>query len=394
MIYLDWASTSPPDAAILAQAAESASTRFGNPSSAHALGREARAELAACRSRFASCLGAPSGQVVFTGGGSEADAIAMLSALRAQDRLRASGLSKKLRIVTTEIEHPAIFEEAKLLESLGMDLVFLRPGPDGLVAPGEVAEAITRETALVAVMAVNNETGAIQDLAGISAAIAAASKTLGTKPPRLHADAVQALGKIEFNPARLGISSAAFSAHKIRGPRCFGALWTAFPFEPLALGGGQEGGMRAGTESLQGAWAFAAAAEKARAALDEGRAAALALESRLLDGLAKIPGASALPLGRRPGDPRYSPFILSAAFPGLSGEVFARALSDEGLAVSTGSACSTNSRRKGRRVLEAMGLEPELAFSSIRLSWGGLSSPQDIDAFLEAASKLYLRLKT
>lgn len=393
MIYLDWASTSPPDSAVLAEAAAAAATFYGNPSSAHELGKAARAALEAARSRLAKCLGSPGGQLVFTGGGSEADSIALLAALRSQDRIRAAGLSKRLRIVITEIEHAAVHEEARLLAELGLEVLFLRPGADGRVDPRAVAEAVTRETVLVAVMAVNNETGAVQPLAEIGAAVSAAAAGLGVKPPRLHADAVQAFGKIPFEPAALGITSAAFSAHKIRGPRGVGALWLAAPLEPLAIGGGQEGGLRAGTESLQGALAFAAAAERATASLDERRAAARALEARLIEGLAAIPSALPLPLGRKAGDERYSPFILSAAFPGLSGEVLARALSDEGVAVSTGAACSSNARKKGRRVLEAMGLEPDLAFSSIRISWGEPSTGSDIDAFLEKASSLYARLK-
>ncbi|HOX31941.1 MAG TPA: cysteine desulfurase family protein [Spirochaetales bacterium] len=393
MTYLDWASTSPPDASLLAGAAEAASQFYANPSSGHALGAAARAELERIRGRLAAALGAGPGRVVLTSGGSEADAIVLLSALRAQDRLRASGLSKRLRVVTTEIEHPAVHEQARLLQSLGLELVYLYPRADGRVDPAELAEAVTRETVLVAVMAVNNETGAVQPLAELARALAAASAALGTKPPRFHADAVQALGKLEFRPAELGISSAAFSAHKIRGPRGSGALWMQGELEPLAVGGGQEEGTRPGTESLQGAWAFAGAAEKALSSLAERREAALALEARLISGLASIPGALPLPLGRGPGDARYSPFILSAAFPGLSGEVLARALSDSGIAVSTGSACSSNARRKGRRVLEAMGLQPELAFSSIRVSWGELTGGGDIDAFLEAASTLYKKLK-
>lgn len=393
MIYLDWASTSPPDAELLAGAAEAASSFYGNPSSAHALGVRARVELEDSRARLQRCLGSPEGRLVLCSGGSEADAIALLAVLRNKDRLREAGLSKKPRIVTTEIEHPAVYEEARLLESLGVDVAYVRPGADGLVDPERVADAITRETALVAVMAVNNETGAVQPLAAIAAAVGRAARALDAPLPRIHADAVQALGKIEFRPAALGLSSAAFSAHKLRGPRGAGALWTASPLDPLAVGGGQEGGLRAGTENLQGAWAFARAAEKAVGSLAARREAARALEARLLSGLASIPGATPLPLGRAAGDERYSPFVLSVAFPGLSGEVMARALSDSGIAVSTGSACSTNSRRKGRRVLEAMGLKPDLAFSSIRLSWGDLTDAAAIDAFLEAAARLYRQLK-
>jgi cysteine desulfurase len=241
---------------------------------------------------------------------------------------------------------------------------------------------------------VNNETGAIQRVSETAAAVAEAARALGRKVPRIHADAVQALGKIPFSPEGLGVSSAAFSAHKIGGQRGIGALWYSGELEALAAGGGQEGGVRPGTESLQGAWAFAAAAEAAVAALDRNRERALALESRLFSGLAAIRGAAPLPLGRAAGDPRYSPFILSIAFPGLSGEVMVRALSDAGVAVSTGSACSSNSKRAGRRVLEAMGLDSDLALSAIRVSTGAGSSEPDIDRFLEAASEAYSKLRT
>lgn len=164
--------------------------------------------------------------------------------------------------------------------------------------------------------------------------------------------------------------------------------------DPLALGGGQEGGLRPGTENLQGAWAFSLAAEAAAASLGRRREHARLLETRLFAGLAAMGDALPLPLGRTAGDGRYSPFILSMAFPGLSGEVLARALSDAGLAVSTGAACSSRGNKKGRRVLEAMGLPPDLAFSAIRVSTGDSTSEADIDAFLERACEAYRRLKT
>jgi Cysteine sulfinate desulfinase/cysteine desulfurase and related enzymes len=209
---------------------------------------------------------------------------------------------------------------------------------------------------------------------------------------------VQALGKIAFDPAAAGASSAAYSAHKIRGPRGTGALWLAESggarLEPASLGGGQEEGMRPGTESLQGAWAFALAAERARSSFAQRLAQARFLEARLFSGLSAIQGAQALPLGREPGDERYSPYVASLAFPGLSGEVMARELSDRGIAVSTGSACSSNSKRKGRRVLEAMGLREELSLSAIRVSIGESTTEADIDAFLEEACVAYRALRT
>ena len=212
-------------------------------------------------------------------------------------------------------------------------------------------------------------------------------------PPRLHVDAVQAFGKVRFDPASAGAGSAAFSAHKLGGPRGIGALWVAASLETLSVGGGQEGSLRPGTENLQGAWAFAAAAAYARDSFARRVDHARELETRLISGLSSIPGVLALPLGRVPSDERYSPYILSAAFPGLSGEVLVRSLSDSGIAVSTGSACSSNSKRAGRRVMRAMGLPEDIALSSIRVSSGESTTEADIDSFLEAASLAYRRLK-
>ncbi len=394
MIYLDWASTSPPDLSLLDEAARIAGQAYGNPSSRHRLGHEAKEKLDEARHRFAAQLGAgKTGRVVFTGGGSEADALPLLAVLRQALSSRRDGSIKRLHIVTTEIEHAAVYEEVLLLKSLGLEASFVRPESDGIIDPEKIGAAIGRDTALVAVMAVNNETGAVQDLAGIAGAVAGAAKALGRPAPRIHVDAVQTLGKVEFRPAELGIDTAAFSAHKLGGPRACGALWIRAALEPLAVGGGQEGGIRPGTESLQSAWAFSRAAEQAAGALEDNRRRARALEARLIEGLISGAGAIPLPLGRKAGDERYSPFILSAAFPGLSGEVLVRALSDEGLALSTGSACSSNLRKKGRRVLAAMGLDEGLAFSSLRISTGPATTESEIDSFLETSAALYRRLR-
>lgn len=393
MTYLDWASTTPPDAAILEEALKTAASFYGNPSSRHGLGLEARARLEEARaSLLASVFSTPAAkaQFLFTSGGSEADALILLSLLRRKD----SRSSPPPHLVTTKIEHSAIYEEALLLESLGLPVSFVSPRADGRLDPEAVAAAIRKDTGLVAVMALNNETGAIQPLAAIAERVSAASRALGRREaPHFHSDAVQALGKMDFRPGSLGLSSAAFSAHKIRGPRGMGGLWLDGRLEPLIVGGGQEAGLRPGTENLQGAWAFSKAATKALASLEERRALAGRLEARLLAGLASIEGALPLPLGRRAGDINYSPFIVSIAFPGLSGEVLERALSDSCIAVSTGSACSSRSGKKGRRVLEAMGLKPELALSAIRVSTGENSTDAEIDLFLEKASALYRKLK-
>jgi cysteine desulfurase len=207
-------------------------------------------------------------------------------------------------------------------------------------------------------------------------------------------DCVQALGKVPFTLSGGLVTSAAFSAHKLQGPKGVGALWCAKALEPLAVGGGQEGGIRSGTENVFGIYAFARCAAAALSSLDSRLASARVLEEKLLTGIKAIPGATPIPAARLPGDGRYSPWILSAAFPGLGGEVLVRALSDEGIAVSTGSACSHTRKARGRRILDAMGLPEELSFSAIRISFGPATTAADIDRFLSTAADLYRRLKT
>ena len=277
---------------------------------------------------------------------------------------------------------------------MGFSVSYIKPGEDGIIVPQKVAAEMRSSTRLVAVMAVNNETGAIQDISAIGRAIASAAESRKIRPPLFHVDCVQALGKIPLDIPASQATSAAFSAHKIQGPKGSGALWTAKTIEPLSLGGGQESGMRSGTENLFGASAFAVCAEKAVSALDAHFAHACNLEKQLLDGLGKIRGACALPQSRTGRDGRWSPWIISAAFPGLGGEVLVRALSDEGICVSTGSACSHAGKTKGRRILDAMGLSEELSFSAIRISVGPATTKQEIDTFLGAADDLYRRLKT
>ncbi len=400
VVYLDWAATTPPDLSMLVPALEESARLYANPSSPHAAGKAAREALESARTSLMASLAsfaggkAPKGSIVFTGSGTEADQIPLLALLRAR------GSSSAPHLVISAIEHAAIAAQAEALAKLGFEVTTVRPGADGAVSPEKVAEALRPNTRLVAVMAVNNETGAVNDIGAIGRAIGAAAASLRmSRLPLFHVDCVQALGKIPFDLAAAGATSAAFSAHKLRGPRGVGALWHAKPIEPLAVGGGQESGVRSGTENLFGALAFARCAAAAAAAAAASAADSLdharALERRFLEGLASIPGAAAIPLGRKPGDPRWSPWLASAAFPGLGGEVFARALSDSGIAVSTGSACShSKGAAKGRRVLEAMGLPADLAFSSIRLSWGPTTGAADIDRFLETANALYRSLKT
>jgi cysteine desulfurase len=380
--YLDWAASAPPFTEIIASSAELASSVFGNPSSLHSSGREALNLLETARNSLAASIGARPGHTIFTSGGTESDAIAMLSSL---------GLKSDKSIIISAVEHAAIEEQARFLEGAGIKVYRIRPGADGIVDPMAIADAIRSDTVLISVMAVNNETGAIQAIREIADAIHKAAREFIRKP-FFHCDAVQALGKIPFAADVSGVDSAAFSAHKFGGPRGIGALYIRTQLQPIVRGGGQERGIRPGTQNTAGAWAMAKAAEKSQEFSTAWHEKALVLEKILLDGVKAIPGAVSIPVSRVPGDIRYSPFIASVAFPGLGGETMARILDDEGILVSTGSACS--GKAKGRRVLEAMGVTPELSFSSIRVSTGRDTTQENINNFLEHAATAYRKYKT
>jgi len=379
--YLDWAATAPASPEALEAYLRAAREYPANPSSPHGDGISAHRALEDARTRLADTLGCRRGRLYFSSGGTESDSLVLLSLLR---RTVPGSL------VISSIEHPAVFEQAAVLERLGWRVRRVDPGPDGRVDPGKLADACSGDTVLAAVMAVNNETGAIQPLEGIRRALDEAAGN--GRRVRLHTDAVQAFGKIPFQPEALGADSAALSAHKIRGPRGVGALYLRTPLESLTAGGGQEGGIRPGTENLPGILAFERAAGIATADLAGNFARARDLTDRLLACLGDIPDARPVPECRTLGDDRYSPWILSLSLPGLPGQTAVRVLSDSGFAVATGSACSS-SRRK-RRVLEAMGLPEELAFSAIRVSVGPTTTAAEIDAFAQTLRTAYLRYRT
>ena len=375
--YLDWAATSRPDPDILEGAVRIASEYYANPSAPHAEGRRAAELLADCRRRLAGSLGCAPQELVFTSGGTEANNLVLFSLLlHRRDR----------RVVLSGLEHDSLFLAARRLEALGGEAAVVPAGGDGRADPARVLGAVDERTALVALMLVNNETGALQEVAEVAAGLAGIART-GGRRILLHTDAVQALGKVPFRPAELGVDTAAVSAHKFGGPRGIGALYVRQPGvrEFLNAGGGQEAGRRSGTENLAGAWALAQVGERAVAGLDERSRRARGLMDGLLAGLLSLPGCRILPEGRGAGLPpeRFSPYILSAAFPPVPGEVLVRVMESEGYLISTGAACS--SRKKERtRVLESMGVARELASCSVRISIGPATPAAELEGLLEA----------
>jgi cysteine desulfurase len=377
-VYLDWAATAPPDAGILEQVSEVALKLYGNPSSPHRAGREAETRLNEARERLAALLGVQGREVIFTSGGSEANNMVLFSLLhrRPGKRVLAGGL-----------EHASIHEPLRTLNRLGYPVTLLRAGGSGRIEPEQVQRELDEQTALVTLMRVNNETGAIQPVDGVAGILRSFSRDTGRKV-HLHTDAVQALGKIPFRPAELGADSASMSAHKLGGPRGVGALYLARDsrLQFLYAGGGQEMGHRPGTENLPGIWGFVLAAENRLRNLERETARARAMMDYLVCEIARIGPAVLLPPARAEDPAGFSPFILSVAFPPIPGEVLVRVLEGRNILISTGSACS--SRRKDRfRVAEAMGIAAEVALSTVRISLGYGTRTEEVERLVQALNE-------
>lgn len=385
MIYLDWAASAPPELLAVDEARDVSLRFYANPSSPHAAGREAEEKLAEARARFAGTLGVQPKELAFTSGGTESNTSLLLSLL---DRHRLGGVERqKIAIVTTEIEHASVYEQARILQAHGVSCTIAHPRPDGTVDPQDVARSVDPHTVLVSVMLVNNETGAIQDLGAVTRAVREASR--GGRRVIVHTDAVQALGKIPFSLRDMDVDAASFSGHKIGAPRGVGALYLKEGVSPgfLGVGGGQESGRRPGTENLAGICAMAVAARLRYDRLEDNLRDAREKARVLIEGIRAIPGAWTVPVTRDPADTvRWSPYVVSAVFPPLPAEVVVRTAEEKGYCISAGSACS--SKKKDRtRVPESMGLPAETARCAVRISIGPSTTIQDVKGFVAAMSQ-------
>lgn len=325
------------------------------------------------RERCAKVLGVTAKTLYFTSGGTESNAIILFSML-----LRPG----KGSIFYSAVEHPAVRENCLVLEQMGKQVWSIPVEKDGRIGRESLEKAIEKHgfPRMAAIMAVNNETGAIMDLKSLGETL---RKSDGPRV-HFHADLVQAVGKIPLNLESWDLDSAAFSAHKLGGPRGIGLLYLKKPLNVLVLGGGQEGGIRPGTENTVGALEFAAALE-AHAEAQAQKTAAAAAEKRfmkLISALRSIERCTLIPEDRFPLDSRFAPWILQTAFRDIPGEVMARALDDLGFAVSTGSACSAASPE--RPVLAAMGLDSKLRLEGIRISQGWSTTDEEIEALIAA----------
>jgi cysteine desulfurase len=383
-IYLDYNATTP-----LKEEVRDALIKdfqvYGNASSMHASGREARARVEEARGKAAALLGVSAKTVLFTSGGTEANNT-VFNAMR----ILATGkdglpLTTGRRVfITTSIEHPCVLNSARYLRSLGFKVIFLPVDEWGMVDMDAYKKALNEETLFVSVMTANNEIGTIQDIQEIASMAKAAGAFM-------HTDAVQAVGKIPVNAAEWGVDYLTVSAHKIYGPKGIGALYVKekAPIYPLFNGGHQEDGIRAGTYNNGGILGFGKAAELAKGDLAVYSGKVKTLRDKLARGfLEKIPN-----IRINGHETKTLPNTLNVSFPGAEGESILLSLDLAGIEVSTGSACASGSLEPSH-VLLATGVEPELAHGSIRFSLGIETSDDDIEYVLETMPKIIARLRS
>ena len=366
-VYLDHAATTPVRAEVLEAMLPYFGPRFGNPSSVHRWGREARTALDEARERLARCLGAASDEVVFTSCGTEADNMAVIGVWRAR---RPSG---RRAVVTTPIEHKAVLAAAHEVAKEGGEERLLAMQGGGLVDEGSFDEQVTDAVAVCSVMWVNNEIGVLQDVASL----ATRAKARGVV---FHTDAVQAFGKVEVDARTTPFDVLSISGHKIGAPKGIGALFIrrGTPMEPLMFGGSQDRGRRPGTENVAMAIGLARAAELAVAERAHEWAKLEAQRDRLEAAiLARIPDA--VIHGR--GSPR-APHITNVSVPGVDSESMLMALDLRGVACSAGSACQSGSITPSH-VLSALGVPADIAGAAIRMSLGALTTDEGIDRVAE-----------
>jgi cysteine desulfurase len=375
-IYLDHNATTPVRAEVLEAMLPYFREHFGNASSVHAFGQEAKGALEDARAQVAALLRATPTEIVFTSGGTEADNLGVIGTARA-----AAGRGRHL--VVTAIEHEAVRHAHDRLAREGFEITTVGPGPDGRVAPAEVEAALRPDTTLVSVMAANNETGVLEPVAEIGALCEA-------RGIAFHVDAVQAAGKIPVDAPGWRATTLAVAAHKIYGPKGVGALYVrrGHRLDPLQVGGAHEKGRRAGTENVPGAVGLGRACELAAADLTGCMPRVAALRDRLEAELMK----------RVPNVVRHggaAPRIGNTAhlsFPGAEGEHLVLALDTHGIAVSSGPACKAGSSHPSH-VLLAMGVPREIAQTAIRVSLGRGTTDAEIDRLLDVLPGVVAKIR-
>lgn len=375
-IYADNAATTKMSRAAMEAMLPYMDQIYGNPSSVHAAGRKAAEAVSRARRSIAALLGCEARELTFTSGGSESDNQAIRSAAAMGKR------SGKTHIISTKFEHHAVLHTLKRLEEEGFDVTLLDVSPEGIVDAEDVERAIRSETCLVTVMYANNEVGTVQPIAEIG-------RICRQKNVLFHTDAVQAAGQLPLDIRAQNIDLLSLSAHKFHGPKGIGALYARRGIQLIRLmeGGGQERGMRAGTENVPAIAGMAAALEEACAAMECNGRKKTALRERLIAGLEVIPGA------RLNGDrQRRLPGTVNFCFDGVDGETLLLLLDEQGICASSGSAC-TSGALDPSHVLLAMGRSRELAKSALRLSLSEENTEEEVDRIIRVVTEAVRHLR-
>jgi cysteine desulfurase len=382
-VYVDYNATTPLRPEVKAAMLEDIDI-YGNASSMHGSGRLAHARVEQARDTIEKLLGAQPHTVIFTSGGSESNNTVFQTMRQLASAPDGTPLKEGRReIITSDIEHPCVFNSAKYLQDLGFKVIFLPVDGYGKIKIDALENALSERTLLVSVMMANNEIGTIQDIKSIASLVKASGAWL-------HTDATQALGKIPVAVDELGVDYLTVSAHKIYGPKGIGALYVrkGAPLLPLIHGGHHENGLRAGTYNNLGILGFGKAAEVAANELARYGSEIAALRNRLRDGL-----VAAIPNIRINGHPTdILPNTLNVSFPGAEGESILLSMDIKGIEASTGSACASGSLEPSH-VLMATGLGPELAHGSIRFSLGWGISEDDVDYIVATMPPIIARLR-
>lgn len=378
-IYFDHSATTPLDPRAMEVMLPFYQNEFGNPSSLHRAGQQARQAMDAGRSQTAELFHANPDEIIFTGSGTESDNMA----LKGVASLRQP---QDCHIITSAFEHPAILETCKYLAKLGYEISYLPVSPEGIVEPESLRAALRPNTRLVSVMAANNVVGALQPIAEL-AQIAKAHGAL------FHTDAVQAAGKIPLRADSIPFDLLSLSAHKLHGPKGIGALYIrrGVKIEPLTHGGGQERGIRSATENVAAIVGLGKAAELAGAEMSAEARKLVGLRDKLIAGIeSQIPNMYLI--GHRY---KRLPGHICLGFAGQEGEAIhlMLALNEAGIAISTGSACSSHHAGQPSYILTAMGFDPIRARGSLRITLGRFNTEQEVDTFLEILPRLVAELR-
>jgi len=378
LIYLDNAASTAVHPEVVKEMLPYFDVQYGNPSSIHQFGRKAKNAIQKARKQVAALIDAEPDEILFTSGGTESNN----TILYGITKLQGSHLDQN-HIITSSIEHEAILQPCKEFENIGIKITYLPVDEHGIVNPDDITNSINPHTVLVSIMFANNEVGTIQPIKEIS-------EICKKYQIPFHTDAVQAVGKVPINVKELGVDALSISSHKINGPKGIGALFIkkGLIITPQILGGGQENGMRSGTENVASIVGFGKACEIAKERLNENISHFQTLHSSMLSKIVKE--ISHVKLNGHPGKRIFNNIHLT--FLGVQGEDLIIKLDEHGIAASTGSACSVHTQ-KASHVLKAMGFNHEQITGSLRMSFGYMNTLNEVDQTVEVLKKVVSELR-